>query len=129
MVLGCLRIAPLREHTKYIGQRMRPTLYPPTIQARGVRLFAYLRRAIPKLKEMEARKNAWILEDTWRLVNKRVSARQDPAQNQSLLICPGRAINMSLKEYMRWRTEEARESTEKILGAHPPSSIMKTGII
>ena len=30
MILGCVRTATLREHTKYLGRRTRLTLQPPT---------------------------------------------------------------------------------------------------
>ena len=43
-------------------------------------------------------KKAWILESTWRLVNKRVSERQYPANEQALIWRLGRAIAASLKD-------------------------------
>ena len=73
-------------------------------------IFADLRRSIPKLKAREARKNSWILADTWRLVDKRVSARRGPAIYQALIQLLGHAINMGLKEDMtgRQRKRERR---------------------
>ena len=38
----------------------------------------------------KARKNAWILEYMWRLVNTRFSTRRDNAQNQGILLRLGR---------------------------------------
>ena len=81
MVLGCLHIDPLREHTIYLRCRMWGPLRPPTTLPREDGLFAALRRAIPKPKAQEARKTAWILADTWRLVDKRVSALRDTARD------------------------------------------------
>ena len=63
------------------------------------RLFAALRRAIPKPKAREARKNAWILEDTWRIFNNILSALRDPARDQDHIQWLGRAINASLRGY------------------------------
>ena len=83
LVLGCIRSAPLREHTKYLGRRTRLPLQPPTIPTREYGLFAALRRATTKPKAREARKNVWILADMWRLVDKRVSTRWDPARDQA----------------------------------------------
>ena len=60
-------------------------------------VFAALWRAVPKPQTRNARKNAWILEATWILVEKRVSARRDPAKDQALIRRLGRAIAVSLK--------------------------------
>ena len=57
LVLGCLRGAPLKEHSGYLGMRKRPPLWPPTTQMREDGLFAALRRAAPKPKSRGARKN------------------------------------------------------------------------
>ena len=73
---------PLREHTKYLMRRTRTPLQPPTGPMRGYRLFAFLRRAIPKPKAREARKNAWISAEKWRIVDERFYRRQDPASEQ-----------------------------------------------
>ena len=61
MVLGCLRSAPLKEHTKYLGRITRLPLRPPTTSMREDGLFTYLWRAISKTKAQESRKNVWIL--------------------------------------------------------------------
>ena len=42
-------------------------------------------------------KNAWILEATWRIVDKRVSACPDPTKYQSIIQKLGRAIAAILK--------------------------------
>ena len=115
MVLGCLRRSPLREHSKYLGRRKRLPLRSPTTPPREDGLFAALRRAVPKPKAWDARKNAWISEATWIFVNEGVSARRDPARDQSLIQTLGRAITAILKGYRRRRTEEVGEDVEKIL--------------
>ena len=38
----------------------------------------------PKNATAHSEKNAWISEETWRLVDKRVSARRDPRKGQAL---------------------------------------------
>ena len=83
MVLGCLRSIPLREHSRYLGGRKRPPLRPPTAPMREDGIFAALQRAVPKLQERDARKNTWISEATWRLVDERVSAHSNILQRIS----------------------------------------------
>ena len=85
MVLGCLHSASLREHAKYLGGSKRLPLRPPTKPTREDRIFAALWTAVLKPRAQEARKNAWILATTWRLVDKRVSARRDIAKDQALI--------------------------------------------
>ena len=120
MVLGCLRSAPLREHFSYLGERKRLPLQPPTALKREDGIFAALRRAIPKPQARDARKNLWISEATWRLVNERVSAHQDPSKDQSLIRRLGRAIEASLKGDRRCQAEEAEAELEALLGSEPP---------
>ena len=67
------------------------------------------------------KKNAWILEATWRLVDDRVSARQDPVKYQALIWRLGCNIVESLKVDRRWRAEEAGKEVETLLGLYPPS--------
>ena len=62
----------------------------------------------------------WISETTWRLVNDRVSARQDPARYQYLIQRLGRAIAASLKVYQRRQEEEVGEEVQRFLGSDPP---------
>ena len=85
MVLGYLRSAPLGKHTEYLGRRTRLPLQPPINPTREDGLIVELWRAIPKPKVREARKNAWISEATWRLIGKRFSECQDPAQDQYIM--------------------------------------------
>ena len=78
-------------------------------------IFASLRRDFPKPQYWYARKNVCISEAVWRLVNERVSVRQDSAKDQSLIRRLGRAIAASLKGYRRQRKEEAGAEVEKLL--------------
>ena len=69
MVLGCLRSAPDREHAKYLTGHKKLPLQPPTEPTKEDGIFAALRRAVSKPHMRERRKNEWISEETWRLVN------------------------------------------------------------
>ena len=120
MVLGCLRVFPLREHSKYLRRRNRLPLRPPTPPTREVRLFTALSRAVPEPKSREARKNAWISVATWRIFNDRFSARRYPARDQELIRRLGRAINTILEGELRQRMEEAGEGVERLMGTDPP---------
>ena len=79
-----------------------------------------LRKAVPKPQEQEARKNAWISEATWRIVDERVSARRDTTKYHYLIPRLGRAIVESLKVNRRRRAEEAGAEVEALLGLDPP---------
>ena len=83
-------------------------------------LFADLRRAVPKTKDRDAQKNAWISETTWRSVDDRVSARRDPERDQYLIRRLGHAIVAILKGDWRQRAEEVGEEVDKLLGLDPP---------
>ena len=120
MFLGCLRSAPLREHSRYLGGRKRLPLLPLTTPTREYGIFAALGRAVPKPQTWYTRKNAWISEATWRLVDERVYARQDPAKDQSLIRRLGRAVAEILKSYRQHRAEKAGEEVEALLGLDPP---------
>ena len=107
MMLGCLHSASLTEHKRYLGGRKKQPLKPPTEPTREDEVFAALRRAIPKPRAREARKNEWILTETWILVYKRVSARRDLAKGQTIIRRLRRAIKASLTADRRRRAEEA----------------------
>ena len=84
IVLGCLTSPSLTEHRRYLGGRKRWPMRPPTKPTRVDKLFAALRRAFLKAQPRKARQNAWISEETWRFVNKRVSMRRYPRKGQAL---------------------------------------------
>ena len=120
MVLGCLRSASLRGHSRYLGGQKRLPLRPPTTPTRKGVLFATLRRAVLKPQAQDARKNAWISEATWTIVDERVSARRDPAKDQSLIWRLCCAIAEILKGDRRRWAEEAEAEVEALLGSYPP---------
>ena len=121
MVVGCLRSAPEREHTRYIAGSNKSPLRPPTEPTRDDGIFAALRRAVPKPHAKERRKNEWISEETWSLVDKRVSARRGTGV-QARIRRLGRAIRESLKGDRKRRLEIAGEEVEMLLGEDPPNA-------
>ena len=120
MVLGCLTSAPLTEHKRYLGRRKRGTVRPPVKPTRTDQLFAALQRAVPKAQPREARRNAWISEKTWRLINKRFSARRDPRYGQASTQRIGEEKKKSLAEDRKRQADEAGAEVEALVKADPP---------
>ena len=120
MVLICLQSAPLRDYARYLGERKRPPLRPPTTPTRKEGIFSALRRAALKPLTRDVRKNAWISASTWRLVDKRVSARRNIAKYQALIWRLGRAIKASLRDVRQHQAEEAGAEVEALMGSDPP---------
>ena len=83
-------------------------------------LFVSLRRAFPKAQPCKARRNAWISEETWRLVDERVSARRYPRYRQAFKRKLGRAVKASLVAVRKRRADEAGEEVEALVKADPP---------
>ena len=82
--------------------------------------FAALRKAVPKAQPLATRRNAWISEEIWRLVDKRVFACQDPRRGHALKRRLGRAIKASLAADQKSRADEAGAEVEALVGADPP---------
>ena len=120
MVLGCLPGAPLAKTKRYQGGQRRWPVAPPAAPSRVDTLFEALRRAVPKKAPREARQNAWILAETWRLVNDRVATRRDPWYCQADRRTLGRKIRRSLAGDRKRRTEEAGAAVEALMKAEPP---------
>ena len=62
----------------------------------------------------------WILVDTWRLIDTRVSARQDPARDQGIIQRLSREIKVSLQVDHRRQEEASGINIEAILASDPP---------
>ena len=120
MVLGCLPSAPLMEDKRYLGGRKRWPVRPPVKPTRADQLFAALRRAVPKAQPREARRNAWISEKTWRLIDERVSAHRDPRYGQAFTRRIGKAVKKSLAADRKQRADEAGAEVEALVKADPP---------
>ena len=93
---------------------------PPVKPMRTDELFAALLRAVPRAKLREARRNAWISAEMWRLVNKRVFARQDPQYGTVYRQRIGKAVQASLAADRRRRADEAGAEVEALVKADPP---------
>ena len=121
MVVGLLQGGTTREHIRYIAGRIWMPLTPPREPTREDMLLGDLRRAVPKPHMREQHRNAWISEETWKLVDERVSARRGPRVLARLRRL-GRAIKASLKGYRRRRVEEVWKAVEALLGEDPPNA-------
>ena len=120
MVLGCLPGTPLATTRRYQGGRKRWLVRPPAEPLQTDTLFAALRRAVPKPAPREARQNAWISAETWRLVDERVATRRVPRYCQADRRTLGRKIGRSLARDRKRRTEEAGAEVEAMMKADPP---------
>ena len=111
----------MREHIRYIAGRRRLPLTPPKQPTREDSLFGDLRRAVPKPQPREQHQNAWIYEETWKLVDERVTMRRK-ARARTGMRRLGRAIQASLKGDRRRRVEEAGSAVESLLKEDPPNA-------
>ena len=122
MILGCLCGASPREHLRYLDFRMRLLLRPTGRQTRtqAENIFAELWRAVPKPEKWAARRNLWILAETRRIINKRVSARREPGRYQRGIRRLGRAIQATLKEDRRRWASLVGYDADRLLSRDPP---------
>ena len=126
MVVGCLRSALERKHARYIMVRRKMPLRPPTEPTREDGIFAALRRAVPKPRARDRHKNAWISEETWRLVNKRVSARRGTGVRMRIRRL-GRAIRASLQGDRKRRVDTVGQDVESLLGGGICQTLRRRG--
>ena len=121
MVMGLLGGGTAQDHIRYIVGRRRIALTPPKQPTREDTLFRDLRRAVPKPHLREQHRNAWVSDETWKLVYERVTVRRKPrARTQMRRL--GRAIQASLKGDSRRRVEEAGKAVDALLGEDPPNA-------
>ena len=78
MVIGCLRSALPREHSRYLGRMTRLPLCPtgPQMRMQAEKIFAELRCDVTNPGKRAVCHNLWILAEMLRLVNERVSTRR-----------------------------------------------------
>ena len=81
---------------------------------------AALRRAVPKPHGRDRNKNEWISEETWRLIDERVSARRGTGVHSRIRRL-GRAIQASLQGDRKRRVEAAGQEVKTLLGEDPPN--------
>ena len=115
MVVGCLRSSPEREHACYIMGRRKMLLRPPTKPTREDGIFGALRRAVPKPHARDRHKNSWISEETWRLIDERVSTRRRTGMRTRIRRL-GCAIRASLQGDRKRRVETAGQNVDSLLG-------------
>ena len=60
----------MRDHIRYIAGRRRIPLTPPKQPTMEDMLFGDLRRAVPKPHSREQHRNAWVSDETWKLVDE-----------------------------------------------------------
>ena len=94
---------------------------PPKRLTREDELFGDLRWAVLKPQPQEQHRNAWISEETWRLVDERVTMRRK-LRAQTGIRRLGRAIQASLNGDRRQRVEEAGTAVETLLKEDPPNA-------
>ena len=75
----------------------------------------------PQPQPREQHWNAWISEETWRLVDERVTMRLK-SRSRTGMRSLGRAIQASLKGDWRQRVEEAGAAVESLLKEDPPNA-------
>ena len=75
---------------------------------------------MPKPHARDRHKNAWILEETWRLIDERVSARREAGVHTRIQRL-GRAIRSSLQGDRKRRVEAAGQEVETLLVEDPPN--------
>ena len=63
LVLGCLHRASMKEHMWDLGGQKKLPLRPPTEPTREDKIFAALRKAVPKPQAREPRRNEWIVSN------------------------------------------------------------------
>ena len=110
----------MREHIRYIAGRRRLPLKPPKRPKREDSLFGDLRRAVPKPQPREQHRNVWISEETWELVDERVTMRHK-SRDQTGMRRLGRAIQASLKGDRKRQVEKAGSAVESLLKEDPPN--------
>ena len=121
MVVGHLPGGTAQEHVRYINGRRRLPLLLPKEPTREDKLFGDIRRAVPKPHEREKHSNASISDETWRLVDERVSARRG-TRVRARLQRLGRSVRASLKGDRRWEVEDVGKDVEALLVEDPPNA-------
>ena len=82
VVMRCLRGASPRNHLCYLVRQTRLPLKPPGLQTkkRADTIFAALCSAVPNPERHKTRHNLWIAEETWSLIDEKVSVRKEPGR-------------------------------------------------
>ena len=84
MVMGVLWGGTVAEHKRYTTGRRRVPMKVSRRPTREEEHFEDRRRAVLKPHPREQQRNAWISEETWKLVDARVSMRRKPRERTGL---------------------------------------------
>ena len=118
LVMGYLLGAALNTHLNYFGKRTRfPTRPPETLD--GIdRMCSELRRAITRPPWKELHFQAWILPETWSLIDTRIEARRQKDQRRSWDL--SRTIKAGIQEEMHIWADVAGSKVESLLASELP---------
>ena len=77
MLLATICLSSVKHHRRYVRNRKRYPLRVPSGDVRNEAdvLLEDLVKAKEEKERDDGRKASWILDDTWKLVNRKVSAR------------------------------------------------------
>ena len=82
LVLGCLCGATYRDHQQYLGKHTHILLHPPWSPSQDDAIFALLWKAVTRILTRKRVRNSWILEETLRVMDGRVSIWRDLDRDQ-----------------------------------------------
>ena len=81
MILVCLISATAKEHWRYLRNQMRFPNFPPTREImQEDTLFYNILEDIPDMAAQAARRNTWILQEMWTLVDMRMALHHEPTR-------------------------------------------------
>ena len=131
MIVGVLSCDKLKENKRCIMSQQRYPLKAPTGDNRTELdiIFAELKERIPKVGPRELKRNAWISEGTWQLIDQRIALRRQRRGDQQMCRGLGRRIKASLKEDRRRRAAEAGEQIEACINHRNPDWKEAWGIL
>ena len=75
---------------------------------------------VPKPPTAKRRRAPWFSEETWCVIDVRVSLRREPTWYQTRIRNLGQKIRASLNVDMRQYEEETRSAVEYLLASNPP---------
>ena len=94
---------------QYLGQHTQIPLLPSDTPTREDELFAELHTTLTKPKAQEVKGNTWISENTWMIVDTRVSMCWYPTGDQKFLRRLGTHIKVRLQVDRQHQEEMDRE--------------------
>jgi hypothetical protein len=112
-----LQLRPEKEHKAYVRRRARfPIITPPEQHNEADKILCKLAETVPRDPQKEkddGRKNSWISEATWKLIDQKASARKNGNTTQAKEI--GKQLRRSLKKDRQSRSDKVAEEIEACL--------------